>query len=242
MMEMEDSFAKGEAMSATGGVYFAWSPCLKCMKIGATRKEDPHVRLRQISSFVTSPFILAAWFPTPTPFRLEVDAHLHFKQQRINQRGSGAGTEFFRIKTVQAVEYVARVGEHASYTNEDVEFSGVDDELCTADKLNDLQLALDQANEKLTSEKKRNRYMFEERKKFQAFWKDLSENLAELKALFQSQSRKKARYFQKQATKLNEALIALDQEKQKSAANTQAYTAVLKEKDQVLQRLRDIFG
>ena len=107
MVEMEESFAKGEA--ATGGVYFAWSPCLGCMKIGATHKEDPDVRLRQISSFVTTPFILVAWLPTPTPFRMEAAAHRHFSQQRINSRGSGAGTEFFRIGEAEAVTYVAGV-------------------------------------------------------------------------------------------------------------------------------------
>jgi hypothetical protein len=107
MVEMEESFAKGEA--ATGGVYFAWSPCLGCMKIGATHKEDPDVRLRQISSFVTTPFILVAWLPTPTPFRLEAAAHRHFNQQRINSRGSGAGTEFFRIGDAEVVAYVAGV-------------------------------------------------------------------------------------------------------------------------------------
>jgi hypothetical protein len=108
IMEMEESLANGGAMSAaTGGVYFAWSQCLGCMKIGATRKEDPHTRLRQLSSFVTTPFVLAAWLPTPRPFQLEAAAHLHFKQQRINQRRSGAGTEFFRISVAEAVAYVA---------------------------------------------------------------------------------------------------------------------------------------
>lgn len=112
MMDMDDSLAKGEAMSAIGGVYFAWSQCLGCMKIGATRKEDPHVRLRQLSGLVTTPFILAAWLPTPVPFRMEAAAHLHFKQQRINQRGSGAGTEFFRIGMAEAQAYAARFGKH----------------------------------------------------------------------------------------------------------------------------------
>jgi hypothetical protein len=106
LVEMEESFSKGEAMSSTGGVYFAWSPCLKCMKIGATRKEDPQVRLRQLSRYVTEPFTLSAWLPTATPFRLEAAAHLHFKPQRINSRGSGAGTEFFRIGAAAAAEYV----------------------------------------------------------------------------------------------------------------------------------------
>ena len=158
LVEMEESFAKGEAMSTTGGVYFAWSECLRCMKIGATRKEDPHVRLRQLSSFVTTPFILAAWLPTPawselpTPFQLEAMAHLHFGQQWINQGGSGAGTEFFRIRTADAevVEYVEGCGEHIINSCEDSESCEVDDEISENDKVNELQLALDMANKKLT--------------------------------------------------------------------------------------------
>ncbi len=127
LVEMEESFAKGEAMSTTGGVYFAWSECLRCMKIGATRKEDPHVRLRQLSSFVTTPLILAAWLPTPTPFQLEAMAHLHFRQQQINQRGSGAGTKFFRIRTADAevVEYVGGFGKHIINSCEDRDFFSV---------------------------------------------------------------------------------------------------------------------
>jgi hypothetical protein len=105
LREMEESWAKGGAPPNTGGVYFAWSDCLKCMKIGATRREDPLIRLREISQYVTTPFILAAWFPTPFPFRQEAAAHRYFSEQRINSRGSGAGTEFFHIVTADAVGY-----------------------------------------------------------------------------------------------------------------------------------------
>ena len=107
LMEMEKSWAKGEAQPKTGGVYFAWSDCLKCMKIGATRREDPLVRLREISRFVTTPFVLAAWLPTPSPFCQEATAHRFFDEKRINFRGSGAGTEFFHVTTVEAVGYVS---------------------------------------------------------------------------------------------------------------------------------------
>ena len=106
LMEIEESWAKCEAQPKTGGVYFAWSDCLNCMKIGATRREDPLVRLREISRFVTEPFILAAWLPTPTPFRQEAAAHRFFNEKRINFRGSGAGTEFFHVTTAEVVGYV----------------------------------------------------------------------------------------------------------------------------------------
>ena len=74
------------------------------MKIGATRRDDPQIRLRELSQYVTVPFTLAAWLPTPTPFRLEADIHKYFEEKRINTRGSGAGTEFFQIGEAEVVE------------------------------------------------------------------------------------------------------------------------------------------
>jgi hypothetical protein len=109
-LELDEDKRRGKT-ETTGGVYFAWSSCLKCMKIGATRRDSPDKRLREISRYVTEKFILVAWVPTPScrtsPFDLETAAHLHFKDQRINSRGdgSGAGTEFFQITSEEAVEW-----------------------------------------------------------------------------------------------------------------------------------------
>jgi hypothetical protein len=106
IMEMKEDKRQGKTETA-GGVYFAWSSCLGCMKIGATRRESPDKRLREISRFVTEKFILAAWVPTPNPFKLEKAAHLYFEDERINSRrgGSGAGTEFFKITSAEAVKW-----------------------------------------------------------------------------------------------------------------------------------------
>lgn len=104
LLNLEVSIARGVAIPPSGGVYFAWSSCLKCMKIGATRRGDPQIRLRELSQYVTVPFTLTAWLPTPTPFRLEADVHKHFEEKRINTKGSGAGTEFFRIGKKEVVE------------------------------------------------------------------------------------------------------------------------------------------
>ena len=111
LIHLEDRIAKGLHIAPTGGVYFAWSDCLNCMKIGATRRETAAPRLRELSRHVTSPFTLSAWLPTPTPFRLEAQAHAFFGDRRI--REAGAGTEFFRIGEAEARAYVARVGEGA---------------------------------------------------------------------------------------------------------------------------------
>jgi hypothetical protein len=89
------------------GVSFAWSPCLRWMKIGATRKEHPQVKLQQLSRYVTSPFILAVWLPTPTPFRHEAETHHHFGAKR--SMAPSAGTEFFHVVAEETVAYVGGV-------------------------------------------------------------------------------------------------------------------------------------
>jgi len=103
--ELEDSMAKGIILSTTGGVYFAWSECLRCMKIGATRRNSPSARLQELSRYVTVPFTLVGWIPTPTPFRLESLTHSHFAASRI--RHTGAGTEFFNISAADVASYIA---------------------------------------------------------------------------------------------------------------------------------------
>lgn len=104
MLELEDSIAKGIFIQPTGGVYFAWSDCLNCTKIGATRRDTPLPRLSELSHGVTSPFKLTAWIPTPTPFRLESQTHARFTAKRI--RNTGAGTEFFNLSEVETAAYI----------------------------------------------------------------------------------------------------------------------------------------
>lgn len=106
MIHMEDDLSMGK-VPTTGGVYFAWSACLNCMKIGATRRESALPRLQELSRHVTTPFVLVSWLPSPTPFRKEAAAHAHFATKRINTRGSGAGTEFFNISAAEAEGWVA---------------------------------------------------------------------------------------------------------------------------------------
>jgi hypothetical protein len=103
LQEFEDAAAAGTPLSTTGGVYFAWSPCLKCTKIGATRRDSPTPRLQELSRHVTEPFVLIGWIPSTTPFRREATAHTHFTAKRI--RHAGAGTEFFILGDGEALEY-----------------------------------------------------------------------------------------------------------------------------------------
>jgi hypothetical protein len=109
LQDMEENLLKGIIPVSTGGVYFAWSSCLRCMKIGATRRQDPSLRLRELSSYVTVPFVLTGWIPTQTPFRKESLAHAYFASSRI--RTDGAGTEFFKIDAAAVVAYCKNVNQ-----------------------------------------------------------------------------------------------------------------------------------
>ena len=105
VFELEDDLARG--VIQIGCVYFAWSDCLHCMKIGATRREDPMIRLQELSRHVTSPFKLCGVIRTATPFRLEAKAHAHFDGRRLNRRGQGVGTEFFAVCEKEVGVYLA---------------------------------------------------------------------------------------------------------------------------------------
>jgi hypothetical protein len=66
------------------------------------------IRLRELSRHVTTPFVLRAWLPSSSPFRLEKQAHAHFSSQRL--RGErGVGTEFFRVTDAEVEGWVAGV-------------------------------------------------------------------------------------------------------------------------------------
>ena len=112
MLERDEMIEQGLPIN-TGGVYFAWSDCLKCMKIGATRRDNPYITLREISLGLTSPFILSAWLPSPTPYRAEAKAHIQFAAQRIKCAGAGTRSQFFTIGKGDAEAYVVAImGQH----------------------------------------------------------------------------------------------------------------------------------
>ena len=91
---MESDMISGSAMQP-GVVYVAVSNALKYPKIGATRRVDPLMRLRELSGSVPSPFKPILFISTLTPFRTEADLHNHFDDFRIKE--AGASTEFFRL-------------------------------------------------------------------------------------------------------------------------------------------------
>jgi hypothetical protein len=74
-------------------------------KLGATRRSDPMIRLRELSKNVPYAFELVYCIPTLTPFRLEAEIHRHFDAHRIRER-EGACTEFFDIDLKVVGEYL----------------------------------------------------------------------------------------------------------------------------------------
>jgi hypothetical protein len=107
LIEMEERIAKGETMPLSGGVYFAWSDCLNCMMIGATRIDNPLRRLRELDRYVVTPFAFVRWIPTSTPSRLASVARAHFEAQRVST--AGAGADFFQINAAMVNEYVDQI-------------------------------------------------------------------------------------------------------------------------------------
>lgn len=102
MEEFEDDVFSGKTLSE-GGVYFARSAAIQALKIGATRRGEPAVRLRELSRCVPVPFELVAWVPTDRPFKLERIVHTYFAEKRILT--CGACTEFFSIDDATVAAY-----------------------------------------------------------------------------------------------------------------------------------------
>ena len=98
--------ATPHAKTKFGYVYAAWNPCFEgLMKIGATMKDTPFERLKQLSgTSVPKSFELVACIPSLNPFALEKKAHAFFKDKRI--RKDGRLTEFFKIDKETASDYI----------------------------------------------------------------------------------------------------------------------------------------
>ncbi len=105
-LALEESCSKGIIPATIGGVYFAWSDCLNCMIIGATRIDNPLPRLRELDRHITAPFALVRWMATTTPFHLASIARAHFAAKRVNT--AGAGAEFYNINAATVEEYMKR--------------------------------------------------------------------------------------------------------------------------------------
>ena len=103
LLEMERAFSRG-CQPSPGFVYVAISDAIKYPKIGATRRSDPSVRLKELSRYVPSPFRMVYAVPTLTPFELESEIHAAFDAARIKEKG--ACTEFFNADLHSIGEYL----------------------------------------------------------------------------------------------------------------------------------------
>jgi len=89
--------AVSRAVQRGGGVYIP--------KLGATRRSDPMIRLKELSQTVPYAFELVYSIATFTPFKLEADIHRHFDSRRIRER-KGASTEFFDVDLEEIGAYL----------------------------------------------------------------------------------------------------------------------------------------
>ena len=84
------------ACGQAGYVYAAWNPLFPdLIKIGATMRASPYLRVRELSSCagVPEPFQLVASIPTPDPFALERTIHAFY----ASARKYGRRKEFFML-------------------------------------------------------------------------------------------------------------------------------------------------
>ena len=108
LQAFEVDFMTGRVLMM-GGVYFSETKAIPGdIKIGCSRRDDPHLRLRELSRHVPYPFTLIAWIPTNNPFNLERIIHRHFQQHRISV--AGACTEFFTLDVATVKEYIVAAG------------------------------------------------------------------------------------------------------------------------------------
>jgi len=89
--------------SALGFAYAAWNEYFPSMvKIGATRKSSPYMRLKELSGTgVPGKFELVACIQTSTPFQVEKIIHNHFNEHRT----FGKRKEFFEVDRDEVVAY-----------------------------------------------------------------------------------------------------------------------------------------
>ena len=106
--EMYESGAAAEPKD-NGGVYLAKSLDIDAIKIGATLRADPQIRLNELTRFVSSPFQLVLWIPTTDPFTLEKKIHRQFDDARV--RVPGVSTEFFVTEAHHIVDYLKPISE-----------------------------------------------------------------------------------------------------------------------------------
>jgi hypothetical protein len=81
------------------------------IKMGATMKDSPFHRLKELSSCLPQSFELLACVPSTDPFAVERLVHAHFAEFRIKKRSTGRNTEFFMVGKEVVCEFFAKLNQ-----------------------------------------------------------------------------------------------------------------------------------
>lgn len=122
-----DSIAYREAHSKAGWLYIISSPSLPgLVKLGCTRRLNPALRVRELSSSsLPEPYHAHCFVFSDDCFELENNIHKYFDKERVNP-----DREFFRIEPKEAIDVLKEI------FNVDVHFVGDDEEMEDYDDAN----------------------------------------------------------------------------------------------------------
>ena len=122
-----DSIAYREAHNKAGWLYVISSPSLPgLVKLGCTRRLNPALRVRELSSSsLPEPYHAHCFVFSDDCFELENNIHKYFDKERVNP-----DREFFRIEPKEAIDVLKEI------FNVDVHFVDVDEEMEDYDDVN----------------------------------------------------------------------------------------------------------
>lgn len=120
-----DSIAYREAHSKAGWLYVISSPSLLgLVKIGCTRRLNPTLRVRELSSSsLPEPYHAHCFVFSDDCFELENNIHKYFDKERVNP-----DREFFRIEPKEAIDVLKEIfNVDVHFVNDDEETEDYDD-------------------------------------------------------------------------------------------------------------------
>lgn len=120
-----DSIAYRESHSKAGWLYVITSPSLPGLtKIGCTRRLNPSIRIKELSSSsLPEPFHAHCFVFSDDCFELENNIHKYFDKERVNP-----DREFFRIEPKEAIDVLKEIFDvDVHFVNDDEETEDYDD-------------------------------------------------------------------------------------------------------------------
>lgn len=120
-----DSIAYREAHSKAGWLYVISSPSLPgLVKLGCTRRLNPALRVRELSSSsLPEPYHAHCFVFSDDCFELENNIHKYFDKERVNP-----DREFFRIEPKEAIDVLKEIFDvDVHFVNDDEETEDYDD-------------------------------------------------------------------------------------------------------------------